>query len=460
MQLTHTVMNTIDRSKKTVLQFSILTLAILFPLGVAAKEPHRSPNIILILADDLGYGDIRTKSNSLIQTPNFRRIIEEGVELRNFYASANVCTPSRAGLLTGRYPIRSGLAHQVLQVNDTHGLPQEEITIAEILRSSGYANAIVGKWHLGHTIEYWPTNHGFDHFFGLLYSNDMYPLALYRNKEKLEDPVDQRTLTARYTEEVINFIQKSRNQPFFIYLAHTFPHIPLYVSKQFEGRSKAGLYGDVVEELDWSTGQILAELERQGIDNDTLIIFTSDNGPWFEGSNGEYRGYKGSTGDGAYRVPFFARWPAKIPSGIKSSAMHMNIDLLPTISAIGGALIPKEHVLDGKNMWQSLQGDSESPHRVLYFFDNEHISSLRTPRWKLLLRSYYRQNYVAFDKIHTMPMFEDDYLLLFDLENEDPETYSYARENPKVIEEMMGLYAEGITKFSSLAKHPSLETIP
>ncbi len=212
-----------------------------------------APNIIIILADDLGVGDL-SMNGSPIRTPNIDSLAKEGAYLNNFYASANVCTPSRAGLLTGRYPIRMGLADSVIEVNSKHGLPSSETTLAEVLQDKGYKTALIGKWHLGHNSEHWPTRHGFEYFYGLLYSNDMAPLALYRGDEVIEQEVDQPSLTQRYTKETSDFIVRNKNQPFFIYMSHTFPHIPLHASKKFKGKSAAGIYGDTVEELDWSVG--------------------------------------------------------------------------------------------------------------------------------------------------------------------------------------------------------------
>ena len=446
--------------RQRALLAALLFAAIVAPAWSAAQAAAGRPNIILILADDLGFGDIGANGATLIETPHIDRLAREGVRLSSFYASANVCTPSRAGLLTGRYAVRSGLGHRVIEAEARHGLPPEEVTIAEILHARGYATGIIGKWHLGHTPEHWPTQQGFDYYFGLPYSNDTYPLALYRNDESIEEPVDQSTLTERYTQEVIRFIRETGDQPFFVYLPHTFPHIPLHASRRFAGQSKAGLYGDVVEALDWSTGQILAELERLGIDGQTLVIFTSDNGAWFEGSNGPYRANKGHTWEGGYRVPFVARWPDGIPAGVESAAMSMNIDLLPTLATVSGAALPDGLTLDGRNIMPLLQGSADTPHEVLYFFDNEYIAALRTARWKLTLRSYYRRNYIAFDRIERMRLFDENYWLLFDMRHEQPERNSYARENPGIVKQMMELYAKGAKEFRPLAQQPASETIP
>ena len=260
-----------------VLLFSIPGISAAAEKAEADQGITRSerPNIILVNADDLGYADLGVTGSTLIETPNIDRMAAEGVLLTSFFASAPVCTPSRAGLLTGRYSVRSGLGLGVVHPGNRHGLPAEEVTIAEALRPLGYRTAAIGKWHLGHYAEFWPTNQGFDYYYGLPYSNDMTPLPLYRGTERIEEPSDQTTLTRRYTEEVIKFIEGNKDEPFFIYLPHTFPHIPLYASDEFKGRSKAGIYGDTVEEIDWSMGQILSSLKDLGLDENTLKgVFT------------------------------------------------------------------------------------------------------------------------------------------------------------------------------------------
>lgn len=427
--------------------FVTITIVLGLLAGVASAEEvlRRQPNIIVILADDLGYGDLGVYDSALIDTPNLDRMAREGIFLTNFYASASNCTPSRAGLLTGRYAIRSGLAHQVIFVDSDHGLPQTEITIAEMVRPLGYRTAIIGKWHLGHRPEHWPTTQGFDYYYGLPYSNNQFPLALYRNAEKLEEPVDQSALTRRYTDEAIRFIEEHREEPFFIYLPHTFPHIPLHVSQDFRGKSKAGLYGDVVQELDWSTGQILATLERLQLDDDTLVIFTSDNGPYPEGSTGGLRGSKGTAWEGGFRVPFIARWPAGIPPGSVSSGIAMNIDILPTVQAITGADLPDGLIIDGKNIMNLLTGASASPHQVVYYFNDEQIGALRTQRWKMMLQARYRGINRWFP--------EHEIYLLYDMENDPQERYSVAAQHPDAWQTMLEHLSAGQRELQSLALH-------
>jgi uncharacterized sulfatase len=439
---------------KYILRVAASACAGLWLAGATCAE---QPNVILVLADDLGYGDIGANGATAIATPHIDQMAREGVRLTSFYASANVCTPSRAGILTGRYAIRSGLAHKVITADAEHGLPPAESTLAELLRDAGYRTALIGKWHLGHTPPHWPTSHGFDTFFGLPYSNDMQPLALYRGDEVIEEPVIQSTLTQRYTEETIRHIDAADGRPFFIFLSHTFPHIPLYASAPFSGRSRAGLYGDVVETIDWSMGEILDALRERGLDEKTLVIFTSDNGAWFEGDNGPYRDGKGSTWEGGYRVPLVAWWPGRLPAGTVSNALSMNIDLLPTIAALAGSNVPEGHVLDGRDIWPVLNG-GDSPHDVLYFFDNENIAAVRTPRWKLMVLSYYRRNIAAYERFQAGLGFDN--WLLFDMTDSRPGRYSLARENPDILADMLGYLAAGREQFDSLRTQPPPDVLP
>lgn len=331
-----------------------------------ADEPAR-PNVILFFVDDLGYGDLSVTGNTLIETPNIDAIASEGVLLTDFHASANVCTPSRAGLMSGRYPVRAGLGKQVVYPASTHGLRPEELTIAEVLKSVGYRTAMFGKWHLGHREGMWPTDQGFDDFFGIPYSHDMSPLPLMRGKNVLNESVDPPSLTRRLTDETISWLERAGDAPFFIYLPFTAPHEPLLPEPDYVGTSEAGTYGDVVEELDTHVGRILASLDELGLAGNTLVIFTSDNGPWWEGSSGNHDGRKAGAKDGAFRVPFVARWPNGISPGTVSDAMAMNIDLLPTLAALAGAQIENDHILDGRDITSLFGGGATSPHERLLF---------------------------------------------------------------------------------------------
>tara|TARA_R110001592_G_scaffold337300_1_gene623719 strand:- start:336048 stop:337388 length:1341 start_codon:yes stop_codon:yes gene_type:complete len=444
---------------KTLL--GILTI-ILLATTAAGVNAGQAPNIVLIVADDLGIGDIGAFGSQRIKTPQLDLIAADGIALSNFYASANICSPSRAGILTGRYPIRSGLAWDVVTASSEHGLPLEEITIAEMLRTRGYSTAMVGKWHLGNRLEFWPTRQGFDSFYGVPHSNDMPDFALYRDERKIEQPVAQTTLTRRYTEEAIKFIHSHSNRPFFLYMAHTFPHIPLFTSPEFVGKSAAGLYGDAVEEIDWSTGEIVKALKKLGLYENTFIMFTSDNGAWWEGSNANSRGAKGSTWDAGYRVGLIASWPKRIPAGQRNSMLSANIDLLPTIAAATDSEVPGDRKIDGQNLLPLLDGSADNPtqHRFFYYFNNEEIAGIRDQEWKLLTRAYYRRHLGALDKFDQLPEFEEPYWLLFDLAIDPGERYSMAREHPDVVKRLSGEMARAEKLFRETATRARQETYP
>lgn len=419
-----------------------------------ATQDEPSPNIIVILADDLGYGDLGVYGGELIKTPHIDSLANEGVRLTEFYASGNVCTPSRAGLLTGRYPIRTGLANRVLSANDSRGLSKEEITIAEILKQQDYRTALIGKWHLGDHQKYWPTEHGFDEYFGILHSNDTAEQALYRNQEIVSDPIDQQNLTLDFTREAVNFVERNSDRSFFLFLAMTAPHIPLLPSEKFSGTSKAGAYGDTVEELDWSVGEILKTLARLNLDERTLVIFTSDNGPFPEGSTGGLRGGKGTGWDGAYRVPFIARWMNHIPANIQSSAISMNIDLLPTLANIAGGNVPGDRPIDGKNIFSLLQASGQSPHEVLYFFNNERIAALRTQEWRIILSDYPPWR----DEQPTR--FEGDsnqYTLMYDMKLAPDQQFDISRDYPVEKQRLFGYLQMGRRDLESLSTLPDSE---
>lgn len=420
------------------IKFLFFSLGLLCATFVWAQNER--PNFILIMADDLGIGDLGVYGSSLINTPNLDRMAAEGIVFDSFYASANVCTASRGGLLTGRYPIRLGLVDDVARpTNDIH-LAETEITIAEALKGEGYNTAIFGKWHLGSRVEWYPLNHGFDEFYGALHSNDMAPFQLYRDDQIIEDPVDQTTLTQRYTSEALRFIEQNKDNPFFLYIPHSFPHVPLFVTEEFEGQSSAGLYGDVVETIDWSMGQILKKLNELGIDENTMVIFTSDNGPWFEGSSGQFRNRKGTSWEGGLRVPFIARWPSIIPRNQRNSHAAMNIDVLPTILDFAGVSLSSETPPDGKSLRGVLTNGEGSPHDYLYLFNNDRIAAVRSGKWKLVVETFYRTGVPSFDNPNS---YYAPNGLLFDLEKDPSETYSFTREYPGVAEELHSHLIEG-----------------
>ncbi len=373
-------------------------LAALAGAGALAAQPER-PNFVVIVADDLGVGDLGCYGGTKIRTPALDRIAAEGVRLTEFYTPAPTCSPARAALLTGRHPLRTGIT-RVFVPKEVQGLPAAELTLAEHLRDAGYVTACIGKWHLGGRKQYRPQNHGFGEFFGVLYSNNMIWLdwlqwprfELFDGRRVVESPTDASYLTRRYTQRALEFVEASAGQPFLLYLAHTMPHVPLAASKQFAGRSGRGLYADVVEELDASVGQLLAKLAELGLDGDTYVFFTSDNGPWPGsastpgGSTGGLRGAKGSTWEGGLRIPLLARAPGRLPAGTARAGAATLMDVFPTVSALAGLELPGDRVFDGRDISALLRGVGAAPQRDIYFSNRKRINAVRSGTWKLHLR--------------------------------------------------------------------------
>lgn len=372
--------------------------------GSQGQTRTRKPNIVLILADDLGYGDLGCYGHPEIRTPNVDRMAAEGAKFTSFYSASALCTPSRAGLLTGRYPVRSGLV-RVLFPNETFGIPASEVTLGESLRAEGYATACIGKWHLGDLPQFHPTRHGFDFYYGLLYSNNMdprtdhelpwpCPLSLYRNDEAIETPATQETLTARYTEQAVRFIQRNNTRPFFLYLPHSMPHQPWYASPAFKGRSKYGLYGDAIEEVDSGVGAVLHALRENNLEQNTLVVFMSDNGGAVgrgAASNGLLRGGKGSPWEGGFRVPLLARWPGRISPGTVRDDVACSMDLFTTLVGLAGGQVPGDRTIDGLNIWPVLDNSGPSPRRDFYYFNSDmdsdtQLLAVRSGQWKLHFR--------------------------------------------------------------------------
>jgi arylsulfatase A-like enzyme/lysophospholipase L1-like esterase len=361
------------------------------------SKEGRPPNFVIIFTDDQGYADVGCFGAKGFQTPNLDRMAREGMRLTNFYAAQPVCSASRTALLTGCYPNRVGILG-ALNPSSKHGISDSERTLAQVLKPRGYATAIYGKWHLGHHSRFLPTRHGFDDYFGLPYSNDMWPkhptakfppLPLIEGEKTVATNPDQTQLTTWYTERAVKFIEKSKDRPFFLYVAHSMPHVPLHVSDKFKGKSRRGLYGDVIMEIDWSVGQILAALKKAGVDDRTLVLFSSDNGPWLSygehaGSAGPLREGKLSTWDGGQHEPCIVRWPGRVPAGAVCKEPLMTIDVLPTFAGLAGAALP-QHKIDGLDVWPLLSGQpgATSPHEALYFYWGRDLQAVRGGKWKL-----------------------------------------------------------------------------
>ena len=428
----------------------------------------KSPNFIIIFTDDQGFEDIGCFGSPKIKTPHLDKLAAEGRKFTSFYSANSVCSPSRASLLTGCYPVRVSIPG-VLFPRHEIGLNPDEITIADLLKSKGYATSCIGKWHIGHKPKFLPTRQGFDSYYGIPYSNDMTidPEAnlaadiklregftierirnekpkkdfvpLMRNEEVIEYPCDQTTLTQRYTEEAVKFIEENKNKPFFLYLPHTMPHIPLFASEKFKGKSERGLYGDTIEEIDWSVGEIMKSLRDNNLDENTLVIYTSDNGPWkLKGGRGgsahPLRGFKFQTYEGGMRVPCIMHWKGKVPAGSSCDEIAATIDLLPTIAGLSGAALPNDRTIDGKDIWPLIAGKkgAQTPHEIYFFYKGNKLESARQGKWKLR-RSGKKSQPVE----------------LYDLASDISESKNLAKENEILVNEIinkMNLFDEKLKK--------------
>jgi arylsulfatase len=389
-----------------------------------------SPNIVFILCDDLGYGDLGIYG-SHINTPNLNQLAADGMRFTNFCSADPVCSPSRAALLTGRYPTRVGVP-RVFFPQDKNGLNRDETTMADMLKARQYKTMCVGKWHLGRPVEYLPTSRGFDEYFGIPYSNDMTPRVLMHNTDVIEEPAKLETLTSRYTEHAVRFINEAKDSPFFLYMPHTFPHIPLAASDRFRGKSPLGLYGDVVEEIDWSVGEVLKALKQNKLDENTLVMFSSDNGPWYQGSPGRLRGRKGSTYEGGIREPFIARWTKHIPKGRVTHALASMMDVFPTVANLCGGTRPAKP-LDGVDIWPLLSGQKQTvEHHTLLYFNNWDLQCARWNDWKLHIARHNSPNYVQ-----PPPGGQHSFLLprpeLYNIADDPDESYDVAPQHPEIV---------------------------
>lgn len=366
-----------------------LSLLILSSFAILHSSFSVQPNVVLILADDLGYGDLGCYGHPKFKTPRIDQMAAEGARLTQFNTPAPFCAPTRASLMTGRYPFRCGMTQNPAPdggpAADALAMPKSEITLAQVLKSAGYATGMVGKWHLGHKPGSLPTERGFDEYFGIPYSNDMRPVQVLEGTEVAEYPVVQATLTTRYAKRATDFIQSSKDKPFFLYFAEAMPHKPLAASEKNYKKSGAGLYGDALTELDDSVGAVLDSLKENGVDDNTLLLFTSDNGAWFGGSCGGLRGMKGTNYEGGYRVPMIARWPGKIPAGHVSAELAVMMDLFATVLHATGTKLPDDRVIDGRNILPLFTSAAKSPHEFIFGHQNSKLATIRDARWKLHL---------------------------------------------------------------------------
>ncbi|SMG12483.1 sulfatase family protein [Arenibacter troitsensis] len=434
----------------------LVLLTSYFSIGYSQENLGKTPNFIIIFADDLGYGDLSIYGHPTIKTPQLDKMATEGQKWTNFYVGASVCTPSRAALLTGRLPVRSGMASdkkRVLFPNSKYGLPSSEITLAEQLKTVGYSTACVGKWHLGHKDEYLPTNNGFDYYFGIPYSNDMdfvgdykafketkgslptenFNVPLMRNTEIIERPANQNTITKRYTEETISFIKKNKDNPFFIYLAHNLPHIPLFASKDFLGKSKRGIYGDVFEEIDHGIGQIIATLKEEGLDKHTIVVFTSDNGPWLSygvngGSAGLLKAGKGMTWEGGMREPCIFWSPTNIKPAVISD-LGTTMDLFPTFSALAGVPMPKDRIMDGFDLSATLLKGHPTPRKGVFYYRGTQLYAARLGDYKAHYITEGSYGQFGEKEIHNPP-------ILFNLSVDPSEKFDLRASHPEILAEI------------------------
>ncbi len=439
-------------------------LAVMLLAQGSLRGDEAKPNIVIVYIDDMGYADVGCFGARGYETPNIDRLASEGRKFTNWHVAQPVCSASRTALLTGCYPNRLGI-HGALGPGAKHGISDGEITLAELLKQKGYATGMAGKWHLGHRRQFLPTHHGFDEYYGLPYSNDMWPhhpeaepgryppLPMIEGDQVADADVtsdDQTHLTADYTQRAVSFIERHKSGPFFFYLAHSMPHVPLYVSEKFRGKSQQGAYGDVIMEIDWSVGEVMKALKANGLEKDTLVLFTSDNGPWLSygdhaGSAGALREGKGTCWEGGVRVPCIMRWPGKIPAGTTSDAMLMTIDVLPTLARLVDAPLP-DHKIDGLDVWPLLTGvpGAKNPHEAYaFYFETNQLQAIATGdgRWKLQLPHKYRTLSGRAGGLGGTPSKYDTRAIesaeLYDLVDDLGETQNVAGQNPELVARLL-----------------------
>jgi len=449
-----------------ILSSTLLSL-LLFSCDQVPED--RLPNIVIIFIDDMGYGDLGSYGATKFETPHLDRMASEGMRFTNFYAAQAVCSASRAAILTGCYPNRIGVSG-AYGPNAKVGIHENEMTIAEMLKEKGYSTGIVGKWHLGHLVQFLPLQNGFDEYLGIPYSNDMWPvyydggeisdssinphrrnwpvLPLIEGNEKIEEIRtldDQAKLTTLYTERAVRFIHQHQDGPFFLYLPHTMVHVPLGVSEKFKGKSQQGLYGDVMMEIDWSVGEILRTLDELGLQKNTLVLFTSDNGPWLNygnhaGSTGGLREGKGTSFEGGQRVPCIARWPGKIPAGVTNNKLAATIDFLPTIADITGSPLP-DQIIDGVSILPLLQGDDTANPRnhFYYYYRRNSLEAVRKDHWKLVLPHPHRSYEGVVPANDGFPgpyAWKEAEYALYDLRRDPGERYDVKELYPEIVAEL------------------------
>ena len=467
------------KMKNTIIFLIVFNVTFLF------SQSNDKPNFVVIFCDDLGYGDVGVFGSPIIRTPNIDEMASEGQKWTQFYVADPVCTPSRAALMTGRYPIRSGMTSSkraVLFPDSANGLKHEEVTIAEVLKDQGYATGAVGKWHLGHLPKYLPINQGFDSYYGIPYSNDMvnngftgqvyrknildpyfqapatkFNVALFENSKEIERPVDQTTITKRYTKKAVEFIDKNKNQSFFLYLAHSMPHIPLFVSDDFMGRSKASLYVDVIEEIDWSVGQVIDALKRNNLDKNTIVVFSSDNGPWLSfkihgGSAGPLRAGKGTTFEGGQRVPTVFWGPGIVRPGVVNQ-MGSTLDLINTFASLSGGKVPKDRKMDGYDLSKVLKEKVESPRKDFYYWGFAQLHGYRTEQFKLHIKQrepvYYGRPTIILDKPE-----------LYNLRADISEKYDVAMDHQDLVDNMLNKIDEHLKDVEGSTPDQLVERLP